>query len=64
MTRLQALRHRLGHAAHWAHEPSHLLYLGAVAWEAHGVYGMAAAACLVISLASHLMGYEGPSIVE
>jgi hypothetical protein len=38
--------------------------MGAVAWGAHGVYGIAAAVCLVISLASHLMGYEGPSIVE
>lgn len=64
MTRLEALRHRLGHAAHWAHEPSHLLYLGAVAWEAHGWYGAAALICLIVSIVSHLMGYEGPTIVE
>ena len=62
MTRLQKVRHRIGHMAHWAHEPSHLVYLAAVGWEAHGLYGLAAWACLGISIVGHFMSYEVPAV--
>ena len=61
MTRLHDLRLRLAHLAHWAHEPSHLLYLGAVGWEAHGLYAIMAWLCLGVSVVGHMLSYSAPA---
>lgn len=47
-------RERLQHVSKRLSEPSHLLYLGFVGYEAHGYYGMAAIVCLVVSVVHYV----------
>lgn len=44
------------HIAHLGERPAHMVYFSLVAWESHGVYGIAAAACFILMLLS-----AGPS---
>lgn len=43
---------------HKAHTGTHCFYFGAVAWEAHGMYGIAAGILLVMTVGGWLLHLE------
>lgn len=43
---------------HKAHTGTHCFYFGAVAWEAHGMYGIAAGVLLVMTIGGWLLNLE------
>lgn len=50
--------HDSHHIVHWMHTHLHTAYFGAVWYEAHGMYGYAAGALFVLSVAGAFLGEE------